>query len=411
MPEFLKLHSVEEAKSILWQHVEGYQIKGETIETVDACGRFLFASLISQEYLPAFSRSSMDGYAVQVKDTYGASDNLPNYLKLIDEVPMGQAPRFTLHIGEAALIHTGGMLPAGADAVVILEQAQVTGQQELEVFKAVSSGENVILKGEDVKPGDVVIPAGKQLRPAEIGGLLALGHVRVQVAKKPRVAILSSGDEVIAPDQEPEIGQVRDINTGALSSLIRQAGGEVKTYPIIPDQREQMERIVRQAYIDADMVVITAGSSASTRDMTAEVIAGLGKPGILVHGINIKPGKPTILAVCDGKPVIGLPGNPISALVIALFFVRPLLYRLQGLLQPLPEASVKARLNVNLASLDKKENWIPVRLIKQGNAFEADPIFFKSNLIFQLSNADGLFKIPADINGLQAGTDVDVILL
>lgn len=409
MPEFLKLHSVAEAKELFWEHVKKLPIRGETIPTEDACSRYLFEAIISQEFLPPFTRSSMDGYAVLARDTQGSTENLPAYLKIIGEVPMGQLPQFAISSGGTALIHTGGMMPAGADAVVILEQSQITTHGELEVFQAVASGENVLFKGEDVKPGDIVIPAGKQLRPAEIGGLLALGQMQVKVAKKPVLAVLSSGDEVIPPQKTPEVGQIRDINSGMLAAQIKKAGGEVMTYPIISDQREQMETVVRQAYNNADAVIITAGSSASTRDMTSEVIKKLGEPGVLVHGINIRPGKPSILAICDGKPVIGLPGNPVSAMVIAHFFVEPLVRLMQGGNPELPDATVRAKLEVNISSQTGREDWVPVRLKKVGNEFIAQPIFFKSNLIFQLSNADGLIKIPMDANGIPAGMEVDVL--
>jgi molybdopterin molybdotransferase len=302
------------------------------------------------------------------------------------------------------------MLAEGADAVVMLEQSHTTPQGELEVFKPVSSGENVIFKGEDVKPGDVVIPAGKTIRPAEVGGLFALGFTRVRVAKKPLFAILSTGDEVIPPDQTPEPGQVRDINSESLAALVEQSGGTAKLFPIIPDQRSLMEKSIKEAYEQADVVLVTAGSSASSRDITADVIQGLGEPGVLVHGINIRPGKPTILAVCNGKPVIGLPGNPISAMVIAQFFVKPLVSWMMGNTDSPILPLISATLTVNLASQAGKEEWIPVKLIRKNDHYDAEPIFFKSNLIYQLSGADGLLKIHADETGKSANSEVEVLI-
>ncbi len=410
MPEFLKLHSVEDALQKFHDYFIGYEFSSEIISSFDSCGRYLAEAVISEEYLPPFTRSSMDGYAVRAKDTQGASEGLPIYLQIVAEVPMGKTPDFELRPGESALIHTGGMLPPGADAVVILEQSQKTSTNELEVSKSVAAGENVIFKGEDVKPGDIVLPSGRRIRPAEVGGLLALGKTHVKVAKLPRIAVLSSGDEVISPDKTPEPGQIRDVNTGMISALIKSEGGEVVTYPVIPDNREQMERIVKQAYANADALVISAGSSASTRDMTADVIDQLGKPGVFVHGINIRPGKPTILAICDGKPVIGLPGNPVSAMVIAQFFVRPMIRWMQGNKIDLPSSTVKARLEINLPSQAGREEWIPVNVNDSETGKIASPIFFKSNLIFQLAGADGLVRIPRDANGLFAGEDVDVLL-
>ncbi|MHC1740787.1 MAG: gephyrin-like molybdotransferase Glp [Anaerolineaceae bacterium] len=411
MPEFLKLHSLNEARQIFFDALGKNSPPSEMIETIKSTGRVLSEPLVANEFLPAFTRSSMDGYAVIAADTFGASENLPRYLKFIGELPMGREPEFAIKRGEAALIHTGGMLAEGADAVVILEQSHLTLQGELEVYKPVSTGENVIFKGEDVKPGDEVIPVGKTIRPAEVGGLFALGYTHVRVAKKPLFAILSSGDEVVPPDQALKPGQVRDINSEALAVLIEQNGGAYKIYPIIPDNREQMAVSIRLAYAEADAVVITAGSSASTRDMTAEVIQELGKPGILVHGINIRPGKPTILAVCDHKPVIGLPGNPISALVIAQFFMKPLVIWLQGNYNEPIILLIKATLSINLASQAGREEWVPVKLTQMGDHLQAEPIFFKSNLIFQLSKADGLMKINADETGKAAHSEVEVLIL
>jgi len=411
MPEFLKLHSVNEAKQIFFENLGIAHPNSEIVASIRAVGRVLAEPIVSKEYLPAFSRSAMDGYAVRAVDTFGASESLPAHLKIIGELPMGTTPILTINSGEAALIHTGGMLAEGADAVVMLEQSLITAQGDLEVFKTVSQGENVIFKGEDVEPGDEVIPAGKLIRPAEVGGLFALGYTQVKVTKKPLIAILSSGDEVIPAEQTPEPGQVRDINSEALAVFIDQNGGEFKLYPIIPDNLEQMERSMRQAYGEADAVVVTAGSSASSRDMSADVIRQMGKPGVLIHGINIRPGKPTILAVCDGKPVIGLPGNPISALVIAQFFVKPMLKWMLGQTSDSPIPFVKAILSVNVASSAGREEWIPVKLVQKQDHVEAEPIFFKSNLIFQLASADGLMKISADETGKMAHSEVDVMIL
>jgi molybdopterin molybdotransferase len=410
MPEFLQLHSVSDATKLFFETLGQITPASEMIETIHSVGRITAEPVIAGEYLPPFSRSAMDGYAVRAADTFGASESMPGYLTIVGELPMGAKPTLALHSGETALIHTGGMLAEGADAVVMLEQSHATPQGELEIFKPVSTGENVIFKGEDVKPGDVVIPAGKIIRPAEVGGLFALGFTRVRVAKKPLFAILSTGDEVIPPDQTPEPGQVRDINSESLAALVEQSGGTARLFPIIPDQRGMMEKSIKEAYEQADVVLVTAGSSASSRDITADVIQGLGEPGVLVHGINIRPGKPTILAVCNGKPVIGLPGNPISAMVIAQFFVKPLVSWMMGKTDNPILPLIRATLTVNLASQAGKEEWIPVKLIRKNDHYEAEPIFFKSNLIYQLSGADGLLKIHADETGKSANSEVEVLI-
>ena len=411
MPEFLELLPPAEALALLLEQLPAPRPPLETVETAQALGRVTAQPVIAAEPLPAFARSTVDGFAVRARDTFGASDSLPMYLALAGEVPMGRAPGLSLAPGQAALIHTGGMLPEGADAVVMLEYTQAARPGELEVLRAAAPGENVLRAGEDVAVGDEVLPAGVRLRPAEIGGLMALGLTRVPAARPPRVGILSSGDEVIDPAQPPQPGQVRDVNSYTLAALVQAHGGSPQRRGILPDRRADLESALRAALEDCDLVVVTAGSSASARDLTAEVIDSLGRPGVLAHGVNVKPGKPTILAVCQGKPVIGLPGNPVSALVIAGLFVAPLVDYLLGLPLDRPRPALPARLAVNLASQAGREDFVPVRLLPGPQGYTADPIFYKSNLIFTLARADGLVHIPADATGLEAGAQVLVELL
>ena len=409
MPEFLELLPPADALALLTRHLPTLLPAAEEIDTALALGRVTAGPVLSDERLPAFSRSTVDGYAVRARDTFGASESLPAYLPLAGEVPMGAAPAFALSAGQAALIHTGGMLPANADAVVMLEYTQTARPGEIELLRAAAPGENVLNAGEDVEAGQEVLPPGTLLRPAEIGGLMALGRTRVKVARPPRVGILSSGDEVIDPGLTPRPGQVRDVNSYTLSALVEKHGGCPVRCGIIPDRRDALRSAVQRALEECDAVVITAGSSASTRDLTAEVIDELGQPGVLVHGVNVKPGKPTILGVCQGKPVIGLPGNPVSALVIAGLFVVPLVERLLGLPAQRPRPAITARLAVNLPSQAGREDWVPVRLIPGPAGYTAEPIFYKSNLIFTLARADGLLHIPADATGLEAGAEVEVV--
>jgi molybdopterin molybdotransferase len=322
---------------------------------------------------------------------------------------MGAATTLAVTQGSTALVHTGGMLPSGADAVVMLEDTQVSRPGEIEILRPAAPGENILQLGEDVQPGETVLLRGSRLRAQEIGGLMALGHTSVRVVRAPRVAILSTGDEVVAPDMEPLPGQVRDVNSYTLASVVTLAGGEPVQFGILPDQRAALEGAAREAHATCDAVLITAGSSVSSRDITSEVIAGLGPPGVLVHGVALRPGKPTILAVCDGKPVIGMPGNPVSALVAAGLFVAPLLRRMLGCRPPIPP-SITARLTGNVPSEAGREDYVPVRISGEPGTYDAEPIFGKSNLIFTLVRADGLVRIPADANGLAADTLVEVLL-
>ncbi len=411
MPEFLALLPPGQALRLLMDALPARPIPSEEVEAVRALNRVTATPILAAQPLPAFSRSAVDGFAVRAADTFGASDSLPAYLSLAGEVPMGGSPPFTVPRAAAALIHTGGMLPDGADAVVMLEYTQAARPGEVEVLRAVAINENVVRAGEDVQAGDEVIPAGTRIRPAEIGGLMALGIRRLQVTRKPRIGIISSGDEVVPPEIEPGPGQVRDINSYSLGALVEQEGGEPAGFGIAPDNLEALRSKLGQALESCDCVVVTAGSSASTRDLTVQAIQEAGTPGVLVHGVNVRPGKPTILAVCAGKPVIGLPGNPVSALVIAGLFLTPVLGRLSGCRSTRPRGTVAATLSVNLASQAGREDWVPVSLVLTETGYRADPVFYKSNLIFSLVKADGLLHIPADATGLSAGDQAQVNLL
>ncbi len=416
MPEFLNLLPPKIALDRFFEHIQ-FQLEAEPIEVSKAQGRVTYSDILASHSLPNFPRSTVDGYAVISGDTHGANESLPVYLDLIGEVRMGSSADFSIMASQCALIHTGGMLPQGADAVIMLENTQVSQPGEVEILRAVAVGENVIKVGEDVQKGEVVLPKGSLLRAPEIGGLLALGITRVEVAKQPRIAIISSGDEVVPPTVDVKPGQVRDINSYTLTALVERVGAIAIRYGIIPDVEHSLRRVTSQALEECDMVVITAGSSASSRDITAQVINSLGGPGVISHGVNVRPGKPTILAACTvngkkfPKPVIGLPGNPVSALVIAILFVEPIIDYLHGLSAPRIRPRIKARLSINLASKAGREDWIPVKLMSEEDGYTAEPIFGKSNLIFTLIRADGLLHIPSQATGLNASDLVEVILL
>lgn len=411
MPQFLELIPAKDAINLFLRNLPKSDPDVELVETENALDRVLVSPVYSPESLPAFPRSTVDGFAVIAADTFGASDSLPAYLEVIGEVPMGGSPDFVVSSGKTAVIHTGGMLPDGADAILMIEYTQTSRSGEIEIQKAVAVGENTIEVGEDVSIGDEVLQAGVRLRPAEMGGLLALGLVKIEVARRPKVGIISSGDEVIPPAEKPQPGQIRDINSHSLSALVQKYGGIPVKYGIINDQVEALYEILKRAFDECDLVIVTAGSSASERDLTSEVIMRLGSPGVLVHGVNVRPGKPTILAVCDGKPVIGLPGNPVSALIISGLFIAPVIDHLLGHSVKRPQPAVRAKLSVNVSSVSGREDYIPVRLRHTEDGFQADPIFFKSNLIFTLAQADGLMYISADAVGLSAGEDLDIILI
>ncbi len=415
MPEFFNVLPPDDARELLLSHLTAV-LPSEIIPTQDALGRVTAVRIHSPQPLPTFRRSTMDGYAVKAADTYGASGSLPAFLQVVGEVPMGQAANIALQSGQAAIVHTGGMIPETADAVVPVEHTQkIAGQSslpfEIEVMKAVAVGQNVLQIGEDVRLDAEILPAGHWLRPQDLGGLLAVGITKVAVARRPRVAILATGDEVVAPAQSPGPGQIRDINSFTTAGMVTRAGGIPVLGGIVPDNFQALQTAAQEALANADMLVMSAGSSVSVRDMTVGVIEGLGEPGVLLHGVATRPGKPTIAGVVGGKPVIGLPGNPVSAMVQFDMLGVPAIYRLQGVATMPRRGLVRARLSQNIASESGREDYISARLEDDGaGGLTAVPVFGKSNLIYTLVNADGLIKVPLNKAGLLAGEQIEIQL-
>jgi molybdopterin molybdotransferase len=413
MAEFLNLVSPEEAKKYFYSFLCDFENNIEVLKTEQTLDHVVAEQIFSTEDIPSFIRSTVDGFAVKSKDTFGASESLPGYFKVIGEIKMGHPAEVEIGSGETALIHTGGMLPKGSDSVVMIENTQNTVPGEIEILKSVGHNENVILAGEDVKTDTLIFSPGYKIRPGDIGALMALGITEIKVYKLPRIGIISSGDEIVDPGQKIIPGQVRDINSYALSAIVEKYGGIPKRYGIVPDLKQELRNVLELAFTENDMVIVTAGSSASVRDHTAEVIQTIGKPGVLIHGVNVKPGKPTILAICDGKPIIGLPGNPVSAFVIASIFVVPLIRKIRGENEFEKRQIQKAKLSINLASIAGREDWIPVKIRTDSTNSKifAEPIFYKSNLIFSIIRADGFLRIPPDITGYSADSEVEIILV
>ena len=410
MPELFNVLAPNDALETLTKRLS-IRVEPETVATHEALGRVTAAEILSPEDLPAFPRSTMDGYSVRAADTFGASESLPAYLELAGEVPMGRLPTVSLSIGMAAGAFTGGMLAEGADAVVMEEHTQRAGETTIEVLRPVAPGENVLMVGEDIRAGELVLPSGHLVRPQDIGGLTALGITNVQVARRPRVSIVSTGDELVAPGETPGPGQIRDINTYTISALVEKHGGVAVPIGLAKDDYEEQRAAAAKGLEQGDILIFSAGSSISSRDLTASVIDGLGSPGVLAHGISLKPGKPTIVALVDGKPAFGLPGNPVSAMVVFGLLVRPTLNILCGL-DPAPgPVTVTARLTRDVASAAGREDHVQVRLngARDGGR-TAEPVFGKSNLIYSLVRADGTIRVPADKAGLYAGEEVKVSL-
>lgn len=385
----------------------GHRTPAETVPLAGALRRIPAEPVTAPHPLPGFARSTVDGYAVRAADTYGASEGLPGYLSVTGAVRMGSEPGVTVGPGTAVVMPTGGVLPPGADAVVMIEYTAQALPGTIEVVRPVAPGEGVVRADEDAATGDEIIPGGRPLRPQDLGMLAAAGVTSVRVHARPVVTIFSTGDEVVPPQtQALKPGQVRDATASALTGLVADGGGTPVLGGIVRDDPGALEDALREALPSSDMIVISAGSSVGVRDETAGAVARLGPPGIWCHGLAIKPGKPTLLAECDGIPVMGLPGNPRSALVVFRLIGIPLLHLIGGCTRPPPEPSTRARLARDLASATGRLDVVQVR-VSDG---VATPVFGLSALLSVLTVADGYIVIPEEATGLDAGTELDVTL-
>jgi molybdopterin molybdotransferase len=379
----------------------------ETIPLTDALHRIPAAPVTAAHPLPGFARSTVDGYAVRAADTYGVSEGLPGYLDVAGAIRMGAAPDVAVSPGTAVAMPTGGMLPPGADAVVMIEYTAEAMPGTIEVVRPVAPGDGVIRADEDAAPGTAIVPAGRPLRAQDLGMLAAAGVTSVTVHARPVVTVFSTGDEVVPPDTAAVMpGQVRDATAVALAALITEAGGDPVPGGIVADDPGLLEAALRLALDGSDLIVVSAGSSVGARDETAAAVGRLGEPGIWCHGLAIKPGKPTLLAECADVPVIGLPGNPRSALVVFRLIGMPLVRLVAGCTLPPAEATVRARLDRDLASATGRLDVVQVRV--SGGC--ASPVFGMSALLSVLTMADGYVIIPEEATGLAAGTEVDVTL-
>jgi molybdopterin molybdotransferase len=381
-------------------------LPSEKIPLLDALDRVLARELAASSDLPAFPRSTMDGFAVAARDTFGATEAMPAMLEITGEVVMGRKAAVPLKTGEAIRIATGGMLPAGADAVVMVEHTGLLSENTVTVHRAVAPGENTIVRGEDLKAGETVLQAGHILRPQDIGLLSAMGFTEAVVSARPRVAVISTGDELVAPEYEPGSGQVRDINTYLLAALVKRAGGIPVPLGIVPDRSDALSAALCRS-LEYDCTLLSGGSSAGTRDLTATAIDGLGKPGVMFHGVSMRPGKPLIYGVVEDKPYFGLSGNPASAMVGFLLFVRPLLLALQG--TAAPKSLLWARVDRNLSSASGREDYVRAVLYLRDGELWASPVLGQANLISTVVRGSALLRIPQNSEGVEAGEKLEAV--
>ncbi|MFZ5765810.1 MAG: gephyrin-like molybdotransferase Glp [Thermodesulfobacteriota bacterium] len=385
----------------------------ETVALADGLGRFLADEIVAPEALPPFARSTMDGFAVRARDTFGCSESEPALLTVTGEIAMGASGNaIRLAPGETARIWTGGELAVDADAVVMLEYSHVIDERTIEIFRAVAPGENVIRAGDDFRQGAVVLPRGHRLRPQDLGVLAGLGIITIKVTTRPLVAIISTGDELVAPEQTPGPGRIRDINTTTLAGLVREAGAIPLPLGIIPDTFSELLAGCRAALDQgADMLLVSGGSSVGKRDFTLAVFEAIDGAELLAHGVAIRPGKPTILARQGHAALFGLPGHAASAMVVFYLFVRPLLLRMGGAAQT-GLRRIRAVTAEQIPSAIGREEYVRVRLHDnaEGSMPLATPVYGKSGLLKPLVAADGMLKIDRDCEGLDQGELAEVLL-
>jgi molybdopterin molybdotransferase len=420
---FLKLTSTDDFRTILADF--GGRTGTETISTAEALGRITAADVTSPIDLPDFVRSTVDGFAVISKDTHGASGSIPCYLDLVGDIPIGALPEgaaASISSGEAARVVTGGAVPKGADGVVMVEYTDTIDNSTLEVRRGITNLENIVLPGEDMKAGDVVVKEGAPLRPFDIGALTGVGITKIEVFRRPKVSIFSTGGEVVEPSETPRPGQIRDVNKYALSAGISEAGGVPLVMENVEDDPTALKEALKNGIETSDMVVLSGGSSVGNMDFTLGAIAEMaelyksGSPGVVVHGISIKPGKPTIYGIVDDVPIFGLPGHPVGALIVFLLFTAPMIRMIGGVKESWSEEGgpfqVEAVIDRSVSGAPGRDYYIPVRLSRSGDGDipTATPLLGKSGMISILTGSAGLLCIPNMNEGVTAGEKVKVSL-
>ncbi|MDW7972116.1 MAG: molybdopterin-binding protein [Thermodesulfovibrio sp.] len=406
-----KYLSPEDAIKLILKHIPYRCLPSEIVPIEEAYSRVTAEDIISPEDLPGFNRSTVDGFAVRASDTFGAKEGSPAYLKLKGDIPMGAIPPFSLSNGESASIATGGMLPEGADAVVMLEHVNVISDDLIEVLKAVSPGENVIFFDEDAKKGELIIKAGYRLKPQDIGALAGLGIKEVTVIKKPVISIILTGDEIIPHTEKVTLGKVRDVNSFSIAGLCYENGAVPLKMGIFKDDYNDIKEAVKKAYELSDLVLITGGTSAGTKDLTAKIIDETGLPGVIFHGASIKPGKPIIGGVCNGKPIFGLPGHPVAVYICFELFVKPVIHHMMGVVDKSFKKTVKAKMSRSVHSQAGRQDFIRVSLEERDGQLWATPLISKSGLIMSLVKAHGIVHIPSDLLGISEGEEVLVEII
>jgi molybdopterin molybdotransferase len=416
MREFLELNPPEK----FWQEIKSFlndkSVTTEKLNLDNALGRVLGEDLYSPVDLPPFSRSTVDGYAVKAADTAGASASMPTYFKIIGSVEMGERTELKLKTGQAAAIPTGGMLPEGSDSVLMIEDTEKIEDNTIESFKSLAAGENLVQKAEDIAAGELLFKKGHKIMARDIGALAGLGITEFKGAARAKVSVISTGDELIPAEAEAKPGQIRDINSYSITSYLNKIGAQAKKIGIIEDEFESLKEAVKSE-LDQDLVLISGGSSVGIKDMTIDLLNSLGEPGVLLHGLAIKPGKPTILAIIEGTIVMGLPGHPASAWTVNNVLVAEIVRVLNGEKRAAEigisnnKYLIKAELRRSLVSDKGREEYIPVRIYKENDKLMAEPLLGKSSLITNLAYGDAVLRVPRNQEGKEKGEIVELTLI
>lgn len=416
--KLLKVDTVKEVKDKLKAYFdeEGFRPPFETVGLRDAVHRYLAEEICSDTDIPQFDRSVVDGYAVIARDTFGTGESAPVFLEVIGSVDMGKACTFPLEPGKAVYVPTGGMLPVGADAVVMVEYVEHLDEKTIAIYRPAAPNSGIMNRGDDFKKEQLLFRRGHRITVKDIGMLAAIGKDRISVFKKPIVSILSTGDEIVDIAETPKPGEVRDINSYTIAAFAEATGAEIRTIQKVPDEASLLRNALSTAMAESDIVLISGGSSAGNKDMTAEIIDSMGAPGVVTHGIAMKPGKPTIIGIVENgqgrsKLVVGLPGHPMAAIVAYDVIVNDFMrkYCFHNEEDPI---CLTAKIAENIHAGEGRETYQLVSLKKQADAaWIAEPIHAKSGSISQLMMADGYIKISSLSEGVKADSSVEVTLI
>lgn len=407
--DFYHVVSIEKAQELLKELALARPLKKNAVAIQEALHRYVAEDLIAGFDLPRFDRSTVDGYAIRWKDVVGASESIPGMLTLVGKVSMGETTSLHVGSGEAVYVPTGGMLPSGCDAVVMIEYSEKLDEETLMISSPVSQGENVTYIGDDLACGELLIKKGVKISPYDIGLLVGMGTNKVTVFERPKVAIISTGDEIVDPSKDSTVGQVFDMNGYALSALVQELGGTVVIKSIVKDDFEALKQCMEQCLAAADIVLISGGSSVGVRDYTKLLIESFSESELLIHGLAIKPGKPTLLGRIGDKIVFGLPGHPVSALVVFEELVKYYLEQLRECSQI--KVTINARLTNNVHGAPGRDTFQMVGLEKRDHEWYAVPIYAKSGMMSLLAHSSGYFIIPMHKEGYKQDEQVEVYLL